>query len=974
MAERASIILDAEDRTAAAFASARRNLSALDSASQGLSRSLGLVIPALSGTAIAAFAKSGIDAADALNDMSQRLSVSVKDLASFKLAAQLADTSLEGVANGISRLTRSIGEAEGGNKQLAKSLQELGITSRDPKEAFFQLADAVTEIEDPSKRAALLSQVLGKSYMELVPLLSQGGGELRRSAAASDGFAEAMARLAPDAGKFNDALDTLKINAAGAAAKLLGELVPALNEVFDRFSRLSKLRDAGASIMEIVTGRVSADTGATLRRMNTEIGDLEKTIARLVRNSGGLDSSIEPLTAELQRLKKVRDELLDMEVKRLMTPPKLGAAAPAAPAPSGGGWTPPAASSKSSKLDEIDPFGKERRAALKAYQDQLDETDRMVNEHLLKTMQEVQYESVTAWEEAGRALHESVLTPQEKYNQRIEYLNELYRRQVISLNDLNRAKKQAFDAMPLSDYEKEMKRVNESIENSLTDALMRGFEGGKDMAANFVDTLKNMFSTLVLRPLIQPIAQGGSNMVMGMLGMGASGSAMAGGMGGVGDIFGIGSSLMGAMAPGAISTGAGVVVGGIAESLGASSAFAGSLGAGVATALPWLGAIAAIGSAFGLFGGKPSNKSAGGVADLTTGEISDLWNMTGDKQASQETMDARTALLTAIGGYGGALTSLGATSLPYDKIGVDVGERDGIQFNLTGAANGGTFYGNDPNEALGKLFREIAQGAEGLSDSLQTLLGHFDGTAEEFGSFTTALISLQEYASADPLTAAAEAAEAAGRSAWQVWQDQGTDLREALAAWDGSAAATAELATLTQARYQTEYALAQQINAALASTSVMFDAAAEEMRYSTLDQAGQYEFLRDKSAELEESLRAAFDPAEIMRLEQDILDTSKRAWQLLGEEERRIKIDEYEKYFDEIEQLGTERLTAAGESITAERDDSLPTSIQTAIETAMDRVAAQFMAAATAQQAAAETPLVVEFTANVPGLAEVSGG
>lgn len=964
MAERASIILDAEDRTAAAFASARRNMSALDSASQGLSRSLGLAIPALSGTAIAAFAKSGIDAADALEDMSQRLSVSVKDLASFKLAAQLADTSLEGVANGISRLTRSIGEAEGGNKQLAKSLQELGITSRDPKEAFFQLADAVKEIEDPSKRAALLSQVLGKSYMELVPLLSQGGDELRRSAAASDGFAEAMARLAPDASKFNDALDTLKFNAAGAAAKLLSELVPALNEVFERFSRLSQLRDAGASIMEIVTGRVNADTDATLRRMNAEIGDLEKTIARLVRNSGGLDSSIKPLTAELQRLKAVRAELFDMEIKRLMTPPKLGAAAPAVLAPSGGGWTPPAASSKASSKTKTpaDYWAEDVAEALKAANAEMEvyaENAAFVAAADLEREQAI-HAVDQSWVDAAASLKNKLMPATERYRIEVGRLQTMLDKGLIRPDEFQRA---------VAMLDTETRRMSESIEQSLTDALLRGFEGGKDLASNFVDTLKNMFSTLVLRTIIQPIAQGGANMVMGMMGMGASGSAMAGGMGGAGNIFGIGSSLMGAMAPGAISTGAGVVVGGIAESLGASSAFAGSLGAGVATALPWIGAIAALGSMVGLFGGKPSNKAAWGTVDLASGEISGLGNMTGKKQASQETMDTRSSLLTAIGGYGTALTHLGATSLPYDRIGVGVGERDGVQFKFDGGA--WQSYGNDPNAAVAQLVRELALGADGLSESLQALLGYFDGTAEEFGSFTTALISLQEYAAADPLTAAAEAAEAAGRSAWQVWQQQGTDLRNALAAWDGSAAATAELATLTQARYQTEYALAQQINAALASTSVMFDATAEEMRFSTLDQAGQYEFLRDKSAELEESLRAAFDPAEIMRLEQDILDTSKRAWQLLGEEERRIKIDEYEKYLDEIEQLGTERLTAAGESITAERDDSLPTSIQTAIETAMDRVAAQFMAAATAQQAAAETPVTVNFNANVPGDAEV---
>lgn len=191
---------------------------------------MGGLVGAVSVGAIAAFAKSSIDAADALNDMSQRLGVSVKDLASFKLAAEQSGTSLDGVGAGIARLTRSIGEAEGGNKKLAQALQDLGITARDPKEALFQLADATQRIQDPSQRAALLSQVLGKSYQELVPFLEQGGEALRKSAQESESFADAMARLAPQADQFNDQLALLKNNVAGVSANVLSKLLPSFNE------------------------------------------------------------------------------------------------------------------------------------------------------------------------------------------------------------------------------------------------------------------------------------------------------------------------------------------------------------------------------------------------------------------------------------------------------------------------------------------------------------------------------------------------------------------------------------------------------------------------------------------------------------------------------------------------------------------------------------------------------------------------
>jgi len=75
--------------------------------------------------------------------------------------------------------------------------------------------------------------------------------------------------------------------------------------------------------------------------------------------------------------------------------------------------------------------------------------------------------------------------------------------------------------------EEEWKKTAESINNSITDALMRGFESGKGFAENLRDTVANMFKTLVLRPVISamvnPVAQG----ITGAMGL--SGAANAAG-------------------------------------------------------------------------------------------------------------------------------------------------------------------------------------------------------------------------------------------------------------------------------------------------------------------------------------------------------------------------------------------------------------------------------------------------------------
>lgn len=286
------IVLSAEDRSKAAFGSVRSSLTQMRGQVAGLTSLFAGLIPVLTITGLAAVAKNGIDAADALNDMSARTGVAVKTLAEYKLAAQLADTSLDDLAKGIQRLTLSMGKAEQGGTAQAEALKRLGITTKDPKIAFEQLAEAVAKSDDPTRTAADLAAVLGKSYVNLLPLLQGGAKGLRDSAASSATFAESMAKLAPDAGKFNDQLDLLKTNAAGAAAQLLTSLVPILNDALgawrDNANEIGNMNAAlvGLGRLGIVgqtIGVLWANVSYVFKQVGNEIGGITAQLAALLR-------------------------------------------------------------------------------------------------------------------------------------------------------------------------------------------------------------------------------------------------------------------------------------------------------------------------------------------------------------------------------------------------------------------------------------------------------------------------------------------------------------------------------------------------------------------------------------------------------------------------------------------------------------------------------------------------------------------
>lgn len=85
-------------------------------------------------------------------------------------------------------------------------------------------------------------------------------------------------------------------------------------------------------------------------------------------------------------------------------------------------------------------------------------------------------------------------------------------------------------------------KMADSINSTLTDALMRGFESGKDFAKNLRDTVVNMFKTMVLRPVVSAIVNPISGALTGMMGLsGAAQAGQGGGGGGLGNLAMLGS-------------------------------------------------------------------------------------------------------------------------------------------------------------------------------------------------------------------------------------------------------------------------------------------------------------------------------------------------------------------------------------------------------------------------------------------------
>ena len=179
---------------------------------------------------VVAMAKSAIDLADNMRDLSQRTGVGVETLGQFKVAAELSGSSLEGVAKGLTFLNKNMVAAATGTEAAAAAFKTIGVntteadgTLRKADKVFLDVADRFAQLRDGPEKAALAIKIFGKSGAELIPILNLGSKEIQRFGLG----------IGPDfankADAFNDQLGLMKAQTTVLTVQIGSALLPVLS-------------------------------------------------------------------------------------------------------------------------------------------------------------------------------------------------------------------------------------------------------------------------------------------------------------------------------------------------------------------------------------------------------------------------------------------------------------------------------------------------------------------------------------------------------------------------------------------------------------------------------------------------------------------------------------------------------------------------------------------------------------------------
>jgi hypothetical protein len=231
--DKTEIVITAVDNASFALGKVGGSLGALVNPAHAVNTALGSFAGGAAIAAFGAIAKQAIDAADGLNDLSQKTGIAIKDLAAYKLAADQSGSSLEGVAKGMKTLSSNLTEN-------GAAFAKIGIDTKDANVAMRQLADIFKDMPDGVEKSALATKLFGKAGQELIPLLNQGSEGLDRSAKGSEAYGKAMAELAPGADKFNDNLAQISLISKEVGASFANILIPSLNSATESFIAAQK--------------------------------------------------------------------------------------------------------------------------------------------------------------------------------------------------------------------------------------------------------------------------------------------------------------------------------------------------------------------------------------------------------------------------------------------------------------------------------------------------------------------------------------------------------------------------------------------------------------------------------------------------------------------------------------------------------------------------------------------------------------
>lgn len=194
--------------------------------------------------------------ADEILTLSQVTGLDTSTIQEMQYASQLIDVSFETIRGSMTKLKNNMQDARNGNEKLAATFKALGVSVtdasgnlRDSEDVFYDVIDALGEIDNATERDTIAMDVFGKKAEELNPLIVQGSDRMRELAEEAHSMGAVMDGEALESlGAVDDALQRLHKTQDAVKDQIATQMAPATEEFYKTMAELTQT--AGKALVD----------------------------------------------------------------------------------------------------------------------------------------------------------------------------------------------------------------------------------------------------------------------------------------------------------------------------------------------------------------------------------------------------------------------------------------------------------------------------------------------------------------------------------------------------------------------------------------------------------------------------------------------------------------------------------------------------------------------------------------------------
>jgi hypothetical protein len=280
------LIIEGKNKAAAAFKEADGQLNKM-----GLSakKAGAFIAGALSITALSAFVKTSIDAADAASKSAAAVGLAVEEYTALQYAAELAGVGSAELDAGLSKLNRTIDAAANGGAAQVEAFDRLGISVKDAggniksaDQVLSEVAAKFQTLPNGVQKSALAMELFGRSGAKLIPLLNGGAEGLEELRKEAEALGLVISTdMAAQSEVFNDNLTKLGAAATGAGNQIATDMLPSLVQLSELMIDLNKNTEASSIGADVLGGalKVLATVALILGATFTTTGGIIAAVA-----------------------------------------------------------------------------------------------------------------------------------------------------------------------------------------------------------------------------------------------------------------------------------------------------------------------------------------------------------------------------------------------------------------------------------------------------------------------------------------------------------------------------------------------------------------------------------------------------------------------------------------------------------------------------------------------------------------------